>query len=79
MPEPLPAAHECVQSTCDGFVALLERIRSDWRHFLGAEPESWTYLPRAKTTVLAPPRSGPYIGTQGLASGCYHFVTRSNK
>ena len=28
----------------DSFAAFLERIRDDWRHFLGPDPGSWTYI-----------------------------------
>ncbi len=28
----------------DSFTAFLERVRDDWRHFLGPDPDSWTYL-----------------------------------
>lgn len=28
----------------DSFTAFLERIRDDWRNFLGPDPDSWTYI-----------------------------------
>ena len=40
----LPAAHPGFREISRGFVSLLERIREDWRHFLGSDPESWTYI-----------------------------------
>lgn len=40
----LPADHGSLQPVAADFVSLLERIRDDWRHFLGPDPASWTYL-----------------------------------
>ena len=40
----LPATHPSLRAISDGFVSLLERIREDWRHFLGSDPTSWTYI-----------------------------------
>ena len=40
----VPADHACFRPVAEGFVSLLERIRDDWRHFLAADPGSWTYL-----------------------------------
>jgi hypothetical protein len=40
----LPSTHPSLQPICDGFASLLERIREDWRHFLGSEPGSWGYV-----------------------------------
>lgn len=28
----------------DSFAAFLERIRDDWRNFLGPDPDAWTYI-----------------------------------
>ena len=33
-----------VMIVADSFAAFLERIRDDWRHFLGPDPGSWTYI-----------------------------------
>ena len=40
----LPAGHLSLRPISDSFASLLERIRDDWRHFLGADAASWTYL-----------------------------------
>ena len=40
----LPADHAALRPVSDDFGSLLERIRDDWRHFLGPAPASWTYL-----------------------------------
>ena len=28
----------------DSFAAFLERVRDDWRHYLGPDPDSWAYI-----------------------------------
>ena len=33
-----------ISIVADGFTAFLERIRDDWRHFLGPDPDAWEYL-----------------------------------
>ena len=40
----LPPTHPGFREVADGFVSFLERIRDDWSHFLGPDPESWTYI-----------------------------------
>ena len=40
----LPPGHPGFREVADGFVVLLERIRADWSHFLGPDPEAWTYI-----------------------------------
>ena len=32
------------QPVADGFAGFLERVRDDWRAFLGPDPEAWTYI-----------------------------------
>ena len=38
----VPDTH--LQPIAGSFVSFLERIREDWRHFLGPDPASWTYI-----------------------------------
>jgi hypothetical protein len=38
------SAHDGIQPVADSFASFLERIRDDWRHFLGDDPASWTYI-----------------------------------
>jgi hypothetical protein len=40
----VPTSHPYLQPTSDSFVSFLERIRTDWSHFLGSDPASWIYI-----------------------------------
>jgi hypothetical protein len=38
------AGDPSLRAVADSFASFLERIRDDWRHFLGPDPASWTYI-----------------------------------
>ena len=38
------SGHPALRPVADGFASFLERIRDDWRHFLGPDPGSWNYI-----------------------------------
>ena len=40
----VPVTDRCLQPVAGDFVSFLERIRDDWRHFLGPDPASWSYI-----------------------------------
>lgn len=38
------SGHQSLRPAADGFASFLDRIRDDWRAFLGPDPGSWTYI-----------------------------------